>query len=345
METIKILELDLRGTGITPTVRAVQYDTGRAVRAMLAGTQGTIGKARVYCQKPSGKETYTEGTVLNDACVLFGLTDQMVAETGVTKAQLHLMDGSRVVTSFDFNIEVTKNRVALSSITSQDDYQALKDILARLETYDPIPITELEIDNLDESGGENPYAINVAKAYGSVDEMEGSFASDGLPDGSHVIINAGSTELPDNGKVYKKRSTGYEFVVDLSGPAGKDGTGVNILGSYDAEEDLKQEHPTGTKGDAYLIGGDLYVWDGTQWKNVGRIQGPAGPQGAAATITVGTVTTKAAGSEATVTNSGTESAAVLDFGIPQGPQGETGDIEGIQDIEDSDIDALGGGAS
>lgn len=286
METIKILELDLRGTGITPTVRAVQYDTGRAVRAMLAGTQGTIGKARVYCQKPSGMETYTEGTVLNDACVLFGLTDQMVAETGVTKAQLHLMDGSRVVTSFDFNIEVVKNRVALSSITSQDDYQALKDILGRLETYDPIPITELEIDNLDESGGENPYAINVAKVYGSVDEMEGSFASDGLPDGSHVIINAGSTELPDNGKVYKKRSTGYEFVVDLSGP-----------------------------------------------------------QGAAATITVGTVTTKAAGSEATVTNSGTESAAVLDFGIPQGPQGETGNVEGIQDIENSDIDALGGGAS
>lgn len=58
--------------------------------------------------------------------------------------------------------------------------------------------------------------------------------------------------------------------------------------------------------------------------------GPAGPAGSAATIAIGTVTTGAAGSSATVTNSGTASAAVLDFSIPkgntgaQGPQGATG---------------------
>jgi microcystin-dependent protein len=31
--------------------------------------------------------------------------------------------------------------------------------------------------------------------------------------------------------------------------------------------------------DAYLIGGDLYIWDGTDWNNVGQIQGPTGPTG------------------------------------------------------------------
>jgi len=50
----------------------------------------------------------------------------------------------------------------------------------------------------------------------------------------------------------------------------------------------------------------------------------AGPPGAAATVAVGTTTTLAAGSQATVTNTGTTSAAVLNFGIPQGTAGSGG---------------------
>ena len=49
--------------------------------------------------------------------------------------------------------------------------------------------------------------------------------------------------------------------------------------------------------------------------------GTDGNDGAAATVSVGTVTTLSAGSSVTVTNSGTSNAAVLDFGIPQGPDG------------------------
>jgi hypothetical protein len=61
-------------------------------------------------------------------------------------------------------------------------------------------------------------------------------------------------------------------------------------------------------------------------------QGDAGPQGLkgdagnAATISLGTVSTGAAGSSATITNSGTASAAVLDFTIPRGDKGTTGNI-------------------
>lgn len=52
--------------------------------------------------------------------------------------------------------------------------------------------------------------------------------------------------------------------------------------------------------------------------------GATGPAGDAATIAVGTVTTGAEGSSATVTNSGTSSAAVFDFSIPVGDTGATG---------------------
>ena len=52
--------------------------------------------------------------------------------------------------------------------------------------------------------------------------------------------------------------------------------------------------------------------------------GPIGPPGAAATIQVGTTTTVAAGTPASVLNGGTANAAVLNFLIPQGPQGPSG---------------------
>ena len=50
--------------------------------------------------------------------------------------------------------------------------------------------------------------------------------------------------------------------------------------------------------------------------------GPAGPAGQAATIRVGSVTS---GDAPAVTNSGTETEAVLDFVLQQGPAGAKGD--------------------
>ena len=64
-----------------------------------------------------------------------------------------------------------------------------------------------------------------------------------------------------------------------TGPAGQDGTGVSILGGYDSFEELQEAHPSGDAGDAYLVDGDLYVWSGSAWQNVGNIQGPKGDTG------------------------------------------------------------------
>ena len=55
-------------------------------------------------------------------------------------------------------------------------------------------------------------------------------------------------------------------------------------------------------------------------------QGPKGDTGAAATVTVGTVTTGEPGTDAIVTNSGTENAAVLNFTIPRGATGAAGAV-------------------
>jgi hypothetical protein len=52
--------------------------------------------------------------------------------------------------------------------------------------------------------------------------------------------------------------------------------------------------------------------------------GASGPTGTAATVAVGTTTTGAAGTSASVTNSGTSSAATFNFTIPRGDTGLTG---------------------
>lgn len=73
--------------------------------------------------------------------------------------------------------------------------------------------------------------------------------------------------------------TRYSTPTCISGRDGEDGTSVKILGSYNTLAELKAAHPTGNDGDGYLVGGDLYVWNGTQWQNVGTIKGPTGATG------------------------------------------------------------------
>lgn len=66
------------------------------------------------------------------------------------------------------------------------------------------------------------------------------------------------------------------------GEKGETGAALAIKGTKNSTSDLPK---TGKAGDAYMIGGDLYVWSDTTWTNVGRVKGeigktgPQGPQG------------------------------------------------------------------
>lgn len=79
-------------------------------------------------------------------------------------------------------------------------------------------------------------------------------------------------------------------------------------------------------------------WNQNQGGCCYALRGPTGVQGPAGTVTVGTTTTGAPGTEAQVTNVGTPQAAILNFVIPQGPQGLPGPAgaqgpQGIQGIQ------------
>jgi plastocyanin len=79
-----------------------------------------------------------------------------------------------------------------------------------------------------------------------------------------------------------KTPTGWAAAMGPTGPQGIQGIsgqGLAIKGSYASSGALTTAVPTGTLGDGYLVGSDLYIWDGNSWENVGPILGPTGPTG------------------------------------------------------------------
>lgn len=139
----------------------------------------------------------------------------------------------------------------------------------------------------------------------------------------------------DTGATGAVGATGAKGDTGATGPAGADGAaatiaaGTTTTGAAGTSASVTNSGtssaavfdftiPKGDKGDK----GDTGATGAT------GAAGTDGTDGAAATITVGTTTTLAAGSDATVTNSGTDSAAVFDFGIPKGLDGSgSGDME------------------
>ena len=62
------------------------------------------------------------------------------------------------------------------------------------------------------------------------------------------------------------------------GDTGQDGTSVNIVDSLTSVDLLPAPTQENT-GEGYLIDGDLHISTGSEWSNLGRIQGPQGIQG------------------------------------------------------------------
>lgn len=71
-----------------------------------------------------------------------------------------------------------------------------------------------------------------------------------------------------------------------------------------------------------------------------NIKGAKGDTGTAATIEVGTVTTGAAGSSASVTNSGTASNVVLNFTLPRGKDGADGGVTVDAELSDTSTNPI-----
>lgn len=101
-------------------------------------------------------------------------------------------------------------------------------------------------------------------------------------------VKIGDTVIDPDGEVFQIASIASStFTVGArlanvrgpQGPKGETGAALAIKGSFPSLEELQEQHPTGTLGDAYMVGSRLYSWSGSAWVDCGDIKGPKGDQG------------------------------------------------------------------
>jgi hypothetical protein len=97
---------------------------------------------------------------------------------------------------------------------------------------------------------------------------------------------------------------------------------VEVVAAPSIEVTVTQAGAPGMSAYQHAFANDPSVGTEAEWLE--SLQGEDGAQGPAGTITVGTVTTGAPGTDVEVENVGTASAAVLNFTIPEGQPGEDG---------------------
>lgn len=182
-------------------------------------------------------------------------------------------------------------------------------------------------------GPEGPAGPAGADGKDGKDGADGTSATVAV--GTTTTLPAGSSATVTNTGTSSEAVFNFGIPKGDKGDKGDAGAGLVITGSVATYADLPTNLTPADAGKAYFVEADgkLYVWSGTQFPADGEgsqfegPQGPAGQDGAdgqAATIAVGTTTTLSPGASATVTNSGTSSAAVFNFGIPKGETGATG---------------------
>jgi hypothetical protein len=195
------------------------------------------------------------------------------------------------------------------------------------------PGTEAAPDTTIKSGRYNVFTADVEEEFNRVHDDIGDIVGGATPSETPPP-GAADTEFwveTDTGKLFyhwnDSNSTqwvemtqpgpqGPPGATGPAGPTGPAGVGINMKGQVATVGDLP---PSGnTVGDAYTVtaDGNLYVWDGDSWNNVGPMQGPAGPTGpAGATGPAGP--TGATGSQGPPGTTGATGS--------QGPQGVKGD--------------------
>lgn len=127
----------------------------------------------------------------------------------------------------------------------------------------------------------------------------------------------------DTGATGATGATGPQGLTGDTGPQGPQGVQgeTGAQGPQGIQGETGPEGPQGPQGEQGIQGETGPQGPQGDTGPTGA-QGPQGDPGTAATITIGAVTTGAAGSSVVVTNSGSSTAAILNFTIPKGDQGD-----------------------
>lgn len=129
-----------------------------------------------------------------------------------------------------------------------------------------------------------------------------------LPSGTHGIAPLDSPVFTGTVDFTSASLDGVDALPDQTGNSGKYLTTDGSVATWSVVDSFPDQ--TGNSGKYLTTDGSIVSWQ----------DAPSG----ANSVTVGTTSTLTPGTPATVTNSGTSTDLILDFGIPQGIQGDQG---------------------
>lgn len=239
------------------------------------------------------------------------------------------------------SVEIDVKETAIAQGAGQDLYDRAKRELGFTGTFEEF-LSKFKGERGEK--GEN----GAAGAKGDTGErgIPGERGADGLPGAKGDKGDTGADGLPgergergEQGPIGPTGPKGADGLPGVKGERGADGakgdkgdTGergkdgksayeIAVAHGYDGDEEewvysLKgSDGPPGGKGKSAFESAGGYQRFDTEKEWVASLKGAKGDDGKSATVTIGTVTT---GETASVTNTGTESAAVLNFVLPAG---------------------------
>lgn len=241
------------------------------------------------------------------------------------------------VSSNEFEENPTGSETRLTNTFLVDTLAKVKEYADKAKEYSEsvnVFIPSVDADGVmtwtNKAGLANPAPVNVKGERG----VQGPQGLQGLP--------GAKGDKGDKGDAFKYTDFTASQLAALKGPKGDTGN-TGPQGERGAQGATGPQGPKGDEGDTGPQGakgdkGDAFTYADFTQEQLAALKGPKGDKGdagakgdtgAAASIKIGTVTTGAAGSNASVTNSGTASNVVLDFTLPRGDRGEDGADSGI----------------
>ena len=329
----------IEGTEYGGIIDAVTSDTAAEEVTYTGRTWHGILNSKVLCPD-SGQDYLTlngnANTVLSTLISRMGLTSIFAASSDVSALTISSYKMERYITGYD-GIRKMLNSVNGKLVMS---YNGTKVILSAVPIVDYTDAGVIDSDIMSFSVKKTSRKVNHLICLGQGElkdrtvvhiyaDTSGSISQSqtltGLDEYTAVYDN------PNAESIEKLREAGSEQLTELqkqddlsvSLSEGEDVFDVgDIVGAVDNVTGIAISVPISKKiisiQNDYLSAAYETEIGKVRTSNSGQINGSGGT---AATISIGTVTTGAAGSDAQVTNSGTPTAAVLNFVIPRGDAG------------------------
>ena len=246
---------------------------------MSAYTSGRLddGSKKYYLYAKVSRTAQTGSFIMSETAI------KMEAVSGFYHLLVGVLnseyDGVRsFVTLYGFS-EVLPGRVTTDRVVSGDGNSFFDFVANALKLGDKLSYNvngdgELKIKGTivqSQSGSESYIgcfrgAYNSSYTYYNGDEV--TYTLNGLTSTYRYIYATPAKGVAPSNTVY--------WTVTAKGSKGADGSSITIKGTL---SDTSKLPATGTEGDAYIINGDLYVWNGSKWENVGQIKGEKGDKG------------------------------------------------------------------